>query len=144
MGTLLDLIHTHYRGLETGDLELSASVHADDVVTEMPMGVLEGIEAFRALGQAFITAVPDMKLTIRETWEVGDTIIVEGTYSGTQTGPLATPNGEVPPSGRAFSFPFVDIYVARDGKFVSHRGYWDNVTFFTQLGLMPAPEGAPA
>jgi len=145
MSTLLDLIHTHYRGLETGDLDLSASVHADDVVTEMPMGVLEGLEAFRALGQAFITAVPDMKLTIRQTWEVDDTIIVEGTYSGTQTGPLQSPDGNtIPASGRAFSFPFVDIYVAKDGKFVSHRGYWDNVLFFTQLGLLPEPEAATA
>jgi len=143
MGTLLDMIHTHYRGLETGDLDLSASVHADDVVTEMPFGVIHGLEGYRALGQAFVTAVPDMRLTIHNSWEVGDTIIVEGTYSGTQTGPLATPDGqEIPPSGRSFEFPFVDVYVARDGKFVEHRGYWDNVTFMTQLGLMPEPASA--
>ena len=142
MGTLLDLIHTHYRGLETGDLDLSESVHAEDVVTEMPFGIIEGLAGYRALGEAFVRAVPDMKLTIRNSWEVGDTIIVEGTYSGTQTGPLATPDAEIPASGRAFSFPYVDVYVARDGKFVEHRGYWDNVTFMTQLGLMPEPATA--
>lgn len=140
MGTLLDMIHTHFRGLQTGDLDLSASVHADDVVTETPSGVMDGLEAFRAFGQAFVTAVPDMTFTIRESWEVGDTIIVEGVYSGTQTGPMITPDGELPPSGKSFSFPFVDIYTARDGKFVSHRGYWDNLTFLTQLGALPAPE----
>jgi hypothetical protein len=36
----------------------------------------------------------------------------------------------------------VDIFQARDGKFVSHRIYWDNATFLAQLGLMPEP--APA
>lgn len=143
MGTLLDMIHTHFSGMQTGDLDVSASVHADDVVTETPSGVMEGLDAFRAFGEAFAAAVPDMTFTIRNSWEVGDTIIVEGSYAGTHTGPLATPDGgQIPATGRSFTFPFVDIYVARDGKFVEHRGYWDNMGFFAQLGLLPEPTSA--
>jgi predicted ester cyclase len=143
MGTLLDLVNIHYRGLATHDLDLSMTVFADDVVTETPSGVLEGIEAFRAFGEGFLAAVPDMSHTMRAHWEVGDTIIVEGTYSGTHTGPLVAPDGsEIPPTGRAFSFPYVDVLVARDGRFVEHRVYWDNVAFFSQLGLMPEPATA--
>lgn len=142
MGTLLDLVHTHHRGLETGDLDLSATVFDEDVVTQMPFGILHGLAEFRGLGEAFVAAVPDMKLTITKAVELGDTVVIEGIYSGTQTGPLQTPGGEIPPTGRAFSFPYVDVFVARDGKFVEHRGYWDNVTFMTQLGLMPEPASA--
>jgi ketosteroid isomerase-like protein len=138
MSILLDLVHSHYRGLETGDLELATAPFADNVATETPSGVMEGIEAFQALAQAFFTAAPDMKLAIRNTWEVGDTVIVEGLYSGTQTGPLATPDGgEIPATGRSFTFPYVDILRAEDGRFIEHRVYWDNVTFLSQLGLLP-------
>jgi ketosteroid isomerase-like protein len=68
--------------------------------------------------------------------------VVEGVYSGTQTGPLATPGGNIAPTGRAFSFPFLEVYVVQDGRFTEHRGYWDIVTFMTQLGLMPEPASA--
>jgi ketosteroid isomerase-like protein len=143
MSTLLDKVHNHYRGLETGDVDLAAAHFSADIVTQTPSGEVRTIDGFRGLAQAFITAVPDMKLEIRNVWETGDTIIVEGVYSGTQTGPLATPDGgEVPATGRAFSFPYVDILRAHDGKFVEHRLYWDNLAFMTQLGLMPAPAGA--
>ncbi|WP_185981879.1 ester cyclase [Skermania sp. ID1734] len=139
MSELLDLVHTHYTGLESGDLELAASPFADDVASEFPSGPLAGIDALRGLIQAFITAFPDMKLTRRNIWLDGDTAVAEVTFSGTQTGPLATPQGEVPPSGRPVTFPLIDIFTMRSGKVVEHRGYWDNVSFLTQLGLLPAP-----
>ena len=84
-----------------------------------------------------------MKFAIRSTWEVDDTIIVEGVYSGTQSGPLATPDGsEIPATGRSFPFPYVDILRARDGLFVEHRLHWDNAAFLSQLGLLPQPATA--
>ncbi|HEY5858431.1 MAG TPA: ester cyclase [Aldersonia sp.] len=61
----------------------------------------------------------------KSPYEVGDTIIVEGVYSGTHNGPLVTPDGTVPPTGRTFEFSYADILQAREGKFVSHRIYWD-------------------
>ena len=48
----------------------------------------------------------------------------------------------IPPTGRAFTLPYVDIFQARDGKFVSHRIYWDNAAFLAQLGLLPEPATA--
>jgi len=51
-----------------------------------------------------------------------------------------TPTGEIPPTGRHFEFPYVDILQARDGKVVSHRVYFDQVAFLAQLGLMPGAE----
>ena len=78
------------------------------------------------------------------TWEDGDTVLVEGVYTGTQTGDLVGPGGTIPATGRSFRLPYLDIFQARDGKFVSHRIYWDNLALLTQLGVVPAPAGAPA
>jgi hypothetical protein len=75
---------------------------------------------------------------ILRTYEDGDTIVVEGVYSGTQTGPLEVPHGTFPPSGNSFAFPYVDVMEVSDGKCVPHRGYWDNVTFLSQIGAIPA------
>ncbi|MET9216170.1 MULTISPECIES: ester cyclase [unclassified Nocardia] len=140
MSDLLDLVRTHYAGLETGDLDLAASPFTDDVAAEFPSGPLAGIEALRGLIGAFIAAFPGMRIERRNTWVDGDTAIAEIVFTGVQTGPLATPDGEVPASGRTVTFPLIDTFTLRDGKVAEHRVYWDNVSFLTQLGLLPGQE----
>ncbi|MEV6062903.1 ester cyclase [Nocardia asteroides] len=137
MSDLLALVNTHYEGLETGDVELAASPFGDDVASVFPSGPLAGIEGLRGMITAFITAFPGMRIERRNVWVDGDTAIAEIVFHGVHTGPLATAQGEVPPSGRELTFPLIDTFTLRDGKVVEHRGYWDNVTFLTQLGLMP-------
>ncbi|MFG3618691.1 ester cyclase [Nocardia sp. NPDC047654] len=138
MSDLLDLVNVHYAGLEGGDLDLAASPFTEDVAAQFPSGPLTGIEALRGMIGAFITAFPGMKIERRNTWVDGDTAIAEIVFTGVQTGPLATADGEVPPSGRTVTFPLIDTFTLRDGKVGEHRVYWDNVSFLTQLGLMPA------
>jgi len=144
MSELQQLLETHYAGVNSGDLDAALVVFDPDCETLTPNGPANGVEAFRAMGEAFRIAAPDNRLEVLHTFEAGDTIIVEGVYSGTHTGPLASPEGTIPATGRSFSFPYVDILQARDGKFVSHRIYWDNFTFLSQLGLMPAAADATA
>jgi len=139
MSELQRLVRIHYEGVNSGDFDAAGSVFTDDCENTSPYGTLQGIEAFRQMGEAFRTAAPDNRIEALRTWEAGDSVIVEGVYTGTHTGPLAGPGGVIPASGRSFSLPYVDIFQARDGKFVSHRMYWDNAAFLAQLGLMPAP-----
>ena len=102
-----------------------------------PMGPMRGSAAQKALGETFRAAVPDNRMEILRSFEAGDTLIIEGVYSGTQTGDLVGPGGTIPASGRAFSLPYVDFFQQHNGKIVSHRIYWDNATFMAQLGAMP-------
>ena len=138
MSDLLSLVHAHYDALNHGELEGAMASFAEDVETITPGGAIKGVAEFRELGRAFLTAVPDMHHDIVRTFEDGDTIVVEGVYSGTQTGPLETPQGTLPASGNAFAFPYVDVLETKGGKCVSHRVYWDNVTFLSQIGAIPA------
>jgi len=123
--------------VNSGDLDTALSVFDVDCEIVTPNGTVRGIQAQRALGEAFAVAAPDNRLTAVRTVEAGDTIVVEGVYSGTHTGPLVGPAGTIPATGRAFSFPYCDVFQARDGKFVSHHVYWDNATFMAQLGIFP-------
>jgi steroid delta-isomerase-like uncharacterized protein len=142
MSDLQRLVRIHYEGINAGDMGTAVSVFADDCVNTSPYGTLHGTEALRQMGEAFAAAAPDNRLEAHHTWEDGDTVVVEGLYTGTHTGPLAGPSGVIPATGRSFSLPYVDIFQARDGRFVSHRIYWDNAAFLAQLGLLPAPADA--
>jgi hypothetical protein len=46
----------------------------------------------------------------------GDTVMTEGVFSGTHTGPFATPAGEIPPTGKVLELKFADVLVIRDGS----------------------------
>lgn len=137
MSDLQELVRIHYEGVNSGDLDAALSVFDPDCEGVTPMGPMHGSAAQKAFGEAFRAAVPDNRLEILRQFEAGDTIIVEGVYTGTQTGDLAGPAGTIPASGRTFSLPYVDFFQQRDGKIVSHRIYWDNATFMAQLGATP-------
>jgi steroid delta-isomerase-like uncharacterized protein len=141
MGQLRNLVETHYRGVSEGDLDLAGSVFTPDVVTIDPgAGRMEGLEAFRAYGETFLRGFPDGRLRAeRFVAETGEAIVVEGVFSGTHTGPLAGPDGEIPATGRRLELPFVDVFDARDGLLCEHHIYYDQMLMLGQLGLIPAP-----
>jgi steroid delta-isomerase-like uncharacterized protein len=136
MTKLTDLRDEHYRGINTKDLDVAASMIADDVVTVTPQGSTKGIDAFRQFGAAFFAAAPDAAISADRTFECGSTLITEGMYSGTQTGDLVGDGQTVPASGRTFTFAFVDLMTFENDKIVDHRIYWDNLGFMAQLGLL--------
>lgn len=54
-------------------------------------------------------------------------------------GPLATPQGAVPPTHKTFARPAIGIYALRDGKPGASRGEYDRLTMAIKLGLVPQP-----
>ena len=137
MTALLEMIQQHYHHLAEGDMDAATEVFDPDVETVTPGGTLKGLEEFRALGETFSTAMEGMRHDIVRSFEDGDTVIVESIFSGRHTGPMVTPEGSIPPSGNQVSFAYADFLQARDGKFVSHRIYWDNLALMAQLGVAP-------
>lgn len=138
MTDLRELVLMHYDGLNTGNVDLAVRPFSDDVAGEFPTGPTAGLAQLRATVGAFITAFPDMVVTTRNIWLDGDTAIAEMNFHGTQTGPMATPDGELAPTGREVAFPLIDIFTLRDGRVAEHRVFWDNASFLAQLGLLPA------
>ncbi len=140
MGRMRDLVERHYEGISTGNLTLGTSVFSDDVVTVAPGAAepLAGRHAFREFARAFVTGFPDAKLEVSNVVvETDDTIVVEGTFSGTHDGPLVSPGGEIAPTGQLIDVPFVDIFVARGDEIAEHRIYYDQLALLAQLGLAP-------
>jgi predicted ester cyclase len=109
-----------------------------DVENQFPgaaPGSVNGIEGHKRFVGPFLKAFPDARITIVSTMEAGDTIVTEGVYGGTHTGPMEGPQGTIPPTGRKIELPFADIFKVRGGKVVAHHLYFDQMTFMAQLGL---------
>ena len=101
----------------------------------------EGAEAAVAAQAAWKTAFPDGSGTIERLVSAGDLVVAEVRWRGTHTGPLATPNGEVPATGRSIDLWGSNWSVWADGRMTHQRNHIDVLTLMTQLGLVP--ESAP-
>jgi predicted ester cyclase len=96
-----------------------------------------------AFQRAYLSAFPDGAYDVRHNEPVrGDTVFVEGVWSATHTGTLATPEGDVPATGRRVTVPFALAVTVRDGRIASVRNYHDRLAFLAQLGLTDATTAA--
>lgn len=100
--------------------------------------VVESRDQFTAFLRADLEAVPDATQEIHQLIAEDDLVAVRATYAGTQDGPF----GPFPPSGRAFSLPFLAVLRLEDGRIVEMWVEWDNLNVLTQLGHFPPPGGA--
>lgn len=117
------------------DLDL---VGRDMEVTLIPFGqTFHGREGFRAFMQGFTEAFPDISIQVTNQVATGDQVVNEFTARGTHTGPLMTPAGAIPPTGRTVDLTVCEVYRIKDGKFVSLHNYQDAASLMRQLGLIP-------
>jgi steroid delta-isomerase-like uncharacterized protein len=100
--------------------------------------VMHGREAWRAFCAVFVTAFPDLTQEVRLLVDAGEHAFAEVVARGTHTGPLATPDGEIAPTGRTIEVPFCVVMRARNGVLVDGREYYDAATLLGQLGLAAA------
>ena len=85
--------------------------------------------------RVFHTAFSDGRLSIGSVIADGGRAAVEGEFSGTHDGPLASPAGEVPATGRAVRFRWAAIYEVDGTELRSEHLYFDQADFLAQLGL---------
>jgi limonene-1,2-epoxide hydrolase len=74
----------------------------------------------------------------------GTCVLSENLAEGIQTGPLWTPGGDIPATGREVGGKYVGVFELRDGRIAAQRVYFDRLSILEQLGLaptQPAPVG---
>jgi len=127
------------------DLRSLMTLYADNCVNAQPHlpQPIKGKKATEEDLNSFFAAFPDGKFVATQMLTSGDTLAMEWTYTGTQTGALAGPGGTIPPTGKHVAIKGAEfIKVDSQGLIVDERGYLDLVSFLTQLGVMPAPQQA--
>ncbi len=95
-----------------------------------------GKEGFREFMLSFKTAFPDVTVNTYHQVACGDEVVNEFVVRGTHTGPLQTPGGTVPPTGKALEYLACETWSMRDGQVTRIRNYQDAATIMRQLGVI--------
>ncbi|MGP4009517.1 ester cyclase [Streptomyces sp. 4N124] len=121
------------------DLKALAEVYAEDAVAITPDGgEIHGRDHIVEYWRQMTDAVPEGTFETVNAYELGDTAIDEGFFSGKNTGPIQLPSGEsLPATQKEIRIRGVDLATVRDGRIVSYRLYFDQLEFLEQLGLLP-------
>lgn len=136
MSTPLDLLRRHLAAADAGDYDADEALFDPDVQTITPGGALHGWKEFRAMNETLLSAATQPHHEIVRSFTDGDTAIIEGVFTARHTGPMPTPDGELPPTGNTVSFPFACFFQVRDGRCVSYHIYFDNMAMLAQLGAL--------
>jgi len=113
-----------------------ANLYAEDAVVNDAGTVVRGRKAIQNHMESMFKAFPDFRIEFLNVIPSGDHIAFEMLLSGTQTGPMMTPEGEIPPTGKKVEFKAVWIArISPKGMIEEDRTYYDTADFVRQLGL---------
>jgi len=96
---------------------------------------VEGVNEVLDLWKGWATAMPDSKATFNSEVASGNTVVLEITWRGTHKGPLKTPDGEIPPTGKNFELRACQVVEVANDKVKSVRHYFDMGSLLRQLGV---------
>ena len=110
--------------------------YAEDVVYYGNDGEVRGRDNVKAYLQSFLTALPDIKLTVEDIFGEGDRVFSRARLEGTNTGEF---NG-MPPTGKRIDLRWI-MNEARveNGMIVEEWEIVDQLELMRQLGLIEAP-----
>jgi predicted ester cyclase len=121
------------------DMEAMARDSAPDIEATAPGDIkLKGPQAVKEYNQNFVTAFPDARVEAKNIFTQGNTVIVEGVFTGTHDGTLKTPMGDVPATGRKVRGEYIQILEIDRGLVKRDNLLYDQVQLMTQLGMAPA------
>ncbi|MFF8358529.1 ester cyclase [Streptomyces chartreusis] len=140
MGQAREVMDRLTTAITAGNSDAIAGLYAQDAVAVTPDGgELHGRDDIAAYWRQMTEAVPDGSYQSVHAYEVGNTAIDEGVFTGKNTGPIQLPSGEtLPPTQKEIRIRGVDFAtVDDDGRIVDYRLYFDEMEFLGQLGLLP-------
>ncbi len=104
---------------------------------------IKGLDAFKDYVTSLRTAYPDFEATVDEAIVKGDKIITRWTVIATNTGPLQTPLGELPPTNKKMSVLGAEIISIVDGKITEDWVFYNQLYSYMQLGFTLNPPQPP-
>ena len=108
----------------------------EDVVanglTDAEGKTIRGVEAYKTLFRAFVSAYPNIKITVEDTISEGDKMVarcrVNGTHEGEGLG--------IAPTNQPLEFTGITIVRLEDGKIAEAWNEFDFMKMYRQLGVL--------
>jgi predicted ester cyclase len=133
---LKQVLDRNITAINTRDMEGYLANQQPDVVFELPGGVsLHGRDQARQYMAAMWEAFPDGRLAFGAQLFGDGLAATEVIFTGTHTGPMPSPNGPIPPTGKAVTTHSVSILHIEDGLIALEHVYGDQLEMIIQLGL---------
>ena len=132
-----EVVHRYLGAIDAHDLGEVRGCLAADTEVVAPGVDLHGEDQVVGWIQVFLRAFPDLHHEVRSVLEVNGGYAAEVRFSGTHTGPLASPAGDIQPTGKPFAFDYVHVARLDGNKIASDHIYFDQLGFLSQLGLLP-------
>jgi predicted ester cyclase len=132
--------------LSMGDPSVLDEIFAADYQGYLPPSFSPkpaSIDAYKFLITSVKGAMPDFKANLEIAIAEGDWAAYRLVWTGTFTEPLMTTGPEVPPTGNPVVLPFNIISRFNgDDQIAEEWVEFDNLSWLTQIGAIPMPEGA--
>jgi len=130
---LLKPVNAFYGFWANGSPRLLAEALSPQFVDHtLPPGRPQGPSGPAAASKAFLTAVPDLRVTVVQRILVGDRAVSHLRFTGHFTGTIRGVKGR----GQPVDFIATDILKVRDGKITDNWHLEDNLTFLKDIGLV--------
>jgi limonene-1,2-epoxide hydrolase len=143
-----DVVHRLVAAINDHDLDAALRCYSPRAAAVGPQGVADGREEIGFYHSHVWEGFPDLRLTVWETVQSGDLVVVESTVTGTNTGVFLLPGGEVADStGKGISVRHCWVFTVESAEIVAQRVYYDQLEMYSQLGARlvledPPPHGA--
>ena len=134
--TRTDLARAGVERFNEGDWTGFGELLSDDSIYEEPATQrrIQGSDEIVELNRGWKRAFPDAHGTVTNAIAADDTVTLEITWEGTQSGPLETPGGEFPPSNRHVEVKAAEVLRFEGDKVKETHHYFDMMGMLEQLG----------
>ena len=96
-------------------------------------GNIEGIDAFKAYYNNYLTGFSDAEFNIVDVFGQGDKVVKHWSFKGTHDGDFFG----IPPTGKKIDLIGTTLVLMKDGKIIQEQDFFDNYSLLSQLGLIP-------
>jgi predicted ester cyclase len=145
MSSARELIEGTHTTWNARDLQGYRDLGAPELEMQVPGGSPgTGPDGLEQLYTVWQEGFPDNHAEIISIVGEGAEAALEGVLTGTHSGTLRLPAGDIPPTGRRVSLGYALHITEGGGRMVSYRLYFDPVDLQIQLGLLPEPAAAGA
>ena len=116
------------------NLAASDELCAPDFVYHDASKTMRGVEPYKQVLSMYLTAIPDLHLTLEDVIAEGDKAVTRQTYRGTHQGNLMG----IPATGKQLTLTGMAITRIASGKVVEQWANNDDLGLLQQLGVVPA------
>ena len=128
------LVRRFFDAFGRNDFAALEAVTSQDVVYHTaPPGLSAGIEGYRELMAMYVSAFPDVQITVDDMIAEGDKVVTRFTAHGTHQGELQG----IAPTGKPVTVTGIETMRVSGGKIVEGWVEFDQLGMLQQLGVIP-------